>query len=58
MSGPHQPSKKRTQDVLFTNDLVGKVRSAHDFYVLLTEQCKSALPPLTCLFLFSSILSA
>ena len=41
MHGLANPSKKRTHDQIFTNDLVGKCRSAHDFYVLLTEQCKS-----------------
>ena len=44
MSDQINSSKKRSHDQIFTNDLVGKCRSAHDFYILLTEQCK--FPPL------------
>ena len=28
------------EHLALTSELVGKCRSAHDFYVLLTEQCK------------------
>ena len=43
MSDQINSSKKRSHDQIFTNDLVGKCRSAHDFYILLTEQCKFPL---------------
>ena len=52
----HGLSKKRAHHQLLTNDLVGKCRSAHDFYALLSEQCKSLKKALCLISLFSPIL--